>query len=279
MAESAPSSGDGLKIIHASLFRMATKSMAEAYTILGFKVNHALLLSTMETKWNMMEMASEATWPSVPDATPRPPFKREDWDELWGSEWDVVTDIASPFVPQLIEAYPDAKVVIVQRDFDSWWRSFTRNVIDRIFGQPRSSIVGFVTSTFLGVRPVQCMRKMLFGFFDAKSREEIDEARGRQVYEEYFREIRKLVPPERRLEYTIGDGWKPLCDFLGVEVPKGVPFPRGNDGAALDKVANTRYIQYFVLAAERMSETTTGRVLGRVLTCCIAVFGTYLWLR
>ncbi|KAI0456252.1 hypothetical protein F5B21DRAFT_156221 [Xylaria acuta] len=274
MAESTPSSGDGLKIIHASLFRMATKSMAQAYMILGFKVNHALLLNTMETKWNEMELAAEATWPTVPGATPRPPFKRRDWDELWGSEWDVVGDIASPFVPELIKAYPDAKVVILQRDFDSWWESFTRNVINRIFAQPRSTIVGFVTSTFLGIRPVQSMRKIIFGFFDAKSREEIDETRGRQVYEKYFREIRELVPPERRLEYTIGDGWEPLCDFLGVEVPQGVPFPRGNDGAALDKVADSRYIEYFLLAAKMLSEGTAGRVFAG----CVCGWAAYRWL-
>ncbi|KAI0467129.1 hypothetical protein F4859DRAFT_495217 [Xylaria cf. heliscus] len=274
MVEKTPSSGDGLKIIHASLFRMATKSMAQAYTILGFNVNHALLLSTMETKWNTMELAAEAKWPTIPGATPRPPFKRADWDELWGSEWDVVTDIASPFVPDLIKAYPDAKVVIVQRDFDSWWQSFTKNIIDRLFAQPRSFIVGFVTSTFLGVRPMQAMRKIVFGLFDAKSREEIDEARGRQFYEEYFREIRKLVPPERRLEYKIGDGWEPLCDFLGVEVPQGVPFPRGNDGAALDKAADSRYKEYFLLSAKILSEGAVARVLAG----CVCGWVAYRWL-
>ncbi|KAI0422829.1 hypothetical protein F5X98DRAFT_325263 [Xylaria grammica] len=276
MVESSPpSGGDGLKVIHASLFRMATKSMAQAYTILGYKVNHALLLDTMETKWNMIEHAAEATWPTVPGATPRPPFTREDWDEIWGSEFEIVTDIASPFVPELIKAYPDAKVVVVQRDFDSWWLSFTRNVRDRVFGQPRATIIGFVTSTFLGVRPMQSMAKTLFGFFDVKSSKEINATRGRQVYEEYFRRIRELVPPERRLEYTIGDGWEPLCDFLGVKVPQGVPFPRGNDGAALDKVADSRSIEYFVRSAKMLSET----VVGRALAGCICGWVAYRWLR
>lgn len=248
--------------------------MAQAYTILGFNVNHALLLNTMETKWNTMESAAEGKWPDVPGATPRPPFKRSDWDELWGSEWDVVTDIASPFVPDLIKAYPDAKVVIVQRDFDSWWPSFTRNVIDRIFVQPKAFFIGFITSTFLGVRPMQSMKKILFGFFDAKSRGEITKARGRQVYEEYFREIRELVPPERRLEYTIGDGWEPLCDFLGVAVPQGVPFPRGNDGVALDKVADSRLKEYFVLSAKILSEG----IAGKMFAGCICGWAAYRWL-
>ena len=27
----------------------------------------------------------------------------------------------------------------------------------------------------------------------------------------------------------MGEGWKPLCDFLDVPVPEGKPFPRTND--------------------------------------------------
>ncbi|KAI1181342.1 hypothetical protein F4777DRAFT_526936 [Nemania sp. FL0916] len=209
--------------------------MADAYTILGFKVNHMLLSDIMTTKWNMIEQAAEATWPDIPGAAPRPPYTREDWDEFWEPGYEVVTDIASLFVPELVKAYPNAKVVIVQRDFDSWWQSFTRNICDRAFAQPRSTVVGYITSMFLGIRPIFAMRKALYGFFNVKSKREIDETRGRQAYEEYFRTIRDLVPPERRLEYTIGDGWEPLCDFLRAEVPQGVPFPRTNDSAQLGR--------------------------------------------
>lgn len=269
------SSGDGLQIIHASLFRMATKSISQAYQILGFTVNHALLLDTKETKWNMIEQAAEATWPTVPGARPRPPFERADWDELWGSEYDVVTDIGSPFVIELIKAYPDAKVVIVQRDFDSWWRSFTENVLDRVFAQPRSTIIGFITWNILGIRITQSMKKMMYGFFGATSKKQIDAARGRQVYDEYFRRIREIVPPERRLEYKIGDGWEPLCEFLGVEVPQGVPFPRGNDSAALRKAADSRLRGYFVLVAKMMG----GTVVGRVLAGCAFGLVVHRWLR
>jgi hypothetical protein len=47
------------------------------------------------------------------------PVGNRDWDALWGDEYDAVTDLASPFALELIEAYPDAKVVLVQRDFDT----------------------------------------------------------------------------------------------------------------------------------------------------------------
>jgi len=37
------------------------------------------------------------------------------------------------------------------------------------------------------------------------------------------------VPKENLLEYKMGEGWKPLCDFLEVPVPEGKKFPRTND--------------------------------------------------
>lgn len=41
--------------------------------------------------------------------------------------------------------------------------------------------------------------------------------------------MRSLVPPERLLDYKMGEGWKPLCDFLEVPLPEGKKFPRTND--------------------------------------------------
>lgn len=36
----------------------------------------------------------------------------------------------------------------------------------------------------------------------------------------------------------LGDGWEPLCEFLGVPVPNQ-PFPRANDTAAMEKTAKS----------------------------------------
>ncbi|KAK5634920.1 hypothetical protein RRF57_010632 [Xylaria bambusicola] len=220
----------------------------------------------METKWNMIEEAAEATWPTIPGAKPRPPFTREDWDELWGSEYDVVTDLASCFTIELIKAYPDAKVVIVQRDFDGWWKSFTTSLKDRVFAPVRSFIIGFITSTFLGIRPNQSMKKVLLGFFNTKTGNEIDKACGRKAYDDFFRTIREIVPPENRLDYRVGDGWEPLCKFLEVPVPKDVPFPRSNDAAALRKEANVRYMEFAVGTAKVIAGSVVGKVFAAGLS-------------
>lgn len=252
-----PRSGEGLKIINAGLFRMATKSMAEAYVILGFKTHHGLLESVSQSPWPQLEAAAEATWPTVPGgpSPPRPPFGRADWDAIWGS-YDAVTDLASPFVPELIKAYPEAKVVIVQRDFDTWFPSFRTELMDQVMKQPLSAISAFVAWNIMGSRAVHAMRKVLLGFLGGKTKAEA-EANARVTYDAYFREIRSLVPPERRLEYKVGSGWEPLCEFLGVEVP-AVAFPRSNELAAHAEVANSRRTKYFVDAAKRLTPWAIG---------------------
>lgn len=42
--------------------------------------------------------------------------------------------------------------------------------------------------------------------------------------------IRGLVPKERLLEWSVEDGWEPLCEFLGKPVPDE-PFPHVNAAA------------------------------------------------
>ncbi|KAK9783445.1 putative EthD domain-containing protein [Seiridium cardinale] len=246
-AQMAPSDGDGLKIINAGLFRMATKSMAMAYKILGYKTHHGLLEDVMDTPWSLIEQAAEATWPLVPDAIARPPYQRADWDAIWGSRYEAVTDLASPFALELIKAYPDAKVVIVQRDFDSWWPSFRSQLRDKVMKEPNSSIQAFISYRFLGIRPVHAMKKVILGFFSATTREEVDIERAREVYDAYFRQIRAAVPPERRIEYKMGSGWEPLCTFLGVDVPVQ-EFPDANEKEEHAKEAEGRQRAFLINA-------------------------------
>ncbi len=47
------------------------------------------------------------------------------------------------------------------------------------------------------------------------------------AYERHNAAVRSAVPPERLLEWAVGDGWAPLCDRLGVPIPDQ-PFPWTN---------------------------------------------------
>ncbi|KAI9155763.1 Acetylxylan esterase [Paramyrothecium foliicola] len=54
------------------------------------------------------------------------------------------------------------------------------------------------------------------------------EAHGRETYDRFYDDIRAAVPPEQLLEFQMKDGWAPLCEFLGKEVPD-IAFPFAND--------------------------------------------------
>ncbi|KAI1448970.1 hypothetical protein F5Y02DRAFT_406752 [Annulohypoxylon stygium] len=219
-----PKSGKGLLVIHATLCRMGTMSMTEVYRTLGYRVHHSVENPTKDP-WARIEEAAEATWPFIPGAKPREPFNRADWDDLWGSHYDIIIDLGCLFTLQLIEAYPEAKVVVVQRDFDSWWPSFETILVNPTFSL-FSEVLLFIGWHIMGSRAGQAMRKAHFGFFKAKNKEEIND-HARDSYDEFFDTLRRIVPPERRLEYKLSDGWEPICEFLGKDIPEH-PFPHLN---------------------------------------------------
>jgi hypothetical protein len=216
-------SDGNLKVINAALFRMGTKSMAEAYKILGYKTHHALD-DTFAIPWHLIEEAAEAKWPLVPGARARKPYNRHNWDAIWG-QYEAVTDLASPFALDLAAAYPKTKVVIVQRDFETWWPSFrSENLNWRFF--MGSNLLNSVLCIF-GIRAGNALGFLYLGLFQARNAGEVHE-HARSVYDQYFADLRSRVPQERRLEYVLGSGWEPLCAFLGKEVPR-VPFPHVNE--------------------------------------------------
>ena len=46
-------------------------------------------------------------------------------------------------------------------------------------------------------------------------------------YESYNQEVIDTIAPERLLVYHPREGWDPLCNFLGVDIPDD-PFPKVN---------------------------------------------------
>lgn len=221
--------------------------MAKAYEVLGYKnVYHGLKMLDRNQDWILLERAAEATYPQLlaADKLPIPPWSRAEWDSLFG-DCDVVTDLGSFFSLQLLEAYPDAKVVLVQRDFDKWWRSVEDTAIYALWSLP-ARIFSYI-EPITGVRSGETIRKMMLGFFGAQNIHEL-RMKARERYFEDYRQIREQVPPERLFDYNLGDGWEPLCRFLGQAVPD-VEFPRTNETKEIRKVAWARLWKYTGMAA------------------------------
>ncbi|KAL8889808.1 MAG: hypothetical protein Q9192_005964 [Flavoplaca navasiana] len=162
------------------------------------------------------------------------PFTLTQWDQLL-SDYAAVTDVpATPFAEDLIAAYPDAKVILMERDIDAWFTSFDDNII-KPFWARYTQFIGSVDLWYAG--PLKDMHmRWVRGWMGANSEEEMRRVAKRH-YREHNEMVRRVTPKERLLEYRMGSGWGPLCEFLGKEVP-GVEFPRVNEAAALqEKIA------------------------------------------
>ena len=151
-------------------------------------------------------------------------------------EWDLFDDYQSildwPAVSywrQLIEHYPDAKVILTQRDPDAWYKSVTDTIYARLTA-PLGADVPEEQRKHREMTRKLFLEDMFDGRFEDK-RHAID------VFERHNREVRETVEPGRLLVYDVKQGWEPLCKFLGVAVPEE-PFPRLNDSAAFNAWVN-----------------------------------------
>lgn len=91
------------------------------------------------------------------------------------------------------------------------------------------------------------------GWFASNSKSEM-KAQAVPMYEKHYALVRNLTPPERLLEYRLGSGWEPLCEFLGKPVPINVPFPSANDQKSLQETTG-------LINQKSMLRLLTGRKL------------------
>lgn len=92
------------------------------------------------------------------------------------------------------------------------------------------------------------LRKLIFGLLSGRTREEC-EKNARMAYERYYEDVRKAVPESRRLEYKLNQGWGPLCEFLGVEVPN-TEFPWVNSNTEHYEEVKARALRMWIRAAK-----------------------------
>ena len=134
--------------------------------------------------------------------------------------WDAAKAHPAMWYPeQVLAAFPDAKVILLQRDATDWFRSYRRMV--GLIGT-LGAILWFVPRLHAFHRLVSSTTFAELGPGDGGSAGAFVAAHERL----YERAIAR-VPPEQILRYDVRDGWEPLCAFLDRPVPD-VPFPRSN---------------------------------------------------
>lgn len=129
---------------------------------------------------------------------------------------------------EMSELYPDAKVLLSVRDPRNWYESARTTILNQDLRRQLERAVQpgarEVADALLGLNQAMAAK----GFRSDLGQDEIIAS-----YEQHNESVRAAVDPERLLVYEVGQGWGPLCAFLGVEVP-GEAFPRVNDSGAFE---------------------------------------------
>ncbi|OLP90499.1 hypothetical protein AK812_SmicGene27920 [Symbiodinium microadriaticum] len=59
-----------------------------------------------------------------------------------------------------------------------------------------------------------------------------------ESYYKHIERIRAMIPPDKLLEFNLNQGWKPLCEFLGLPVPD-IKMPHVNDRVVMQALLAT----------------------------------------
>jgi len=216
-------------VIGAGWGRTGTASTQEALNILGFNCYHMKELF-MHPKRGDLEM-----WIDISNG------KDVDLDKLF-SGYDATVDWPGCNVYHtLLEMYPNAKVVLNVRDAEKWRQS----VLNTIYFAEDLRGGGFFGAMFISLNRVfnPRMTKMmdwmhayiwqrcLYKDGPVKTLHGEDGKRLAQTrFSEWVEEVKRSVPAEQLLVFSVEQGWEPLCKFLEVPVPDK-PFPKTNESA------------------------------------------------
>jgi hypothetical protein len=153
------------------------------------------------------------------------PAQATGWTEaIEGREvdWDVVLDgyvaqvdwPGASFWREISAANPDALVLLSMRDPESWYRSASNTIFQPIASPPPGLEQWFGTT--------------IHKLFEERFSDDLENPTTMMdAFEHHNAQVRAGVPAGRLLEWTVSDGWEPICERLGVRVPEE-PFPLTN---------------------------------------------------
>lgn len=113
----------------------------------------------------------------------------------------------------LAAAFPDAPVLLTVRDPDEWFDSMIATI-------HRDTGPDWDDASAAGMLVRRIWRED-FGSWEQAA----DRAHATAAFRAHYDAVRAAIPAGRLVEWSVTDGWAPLCELLGVPVPDE-PFPR-----------------------------------------------------
>jgi hypothetical protein len=194
-----------LEVIGAGFGRTGTLSLKSALERLGF-----------ERCYHMAELGRNPSHAALWSQAHR--GEAIDWDALFEGYRASVDWPSCNLWREQLAHFPDAKVLLSLRDSERWYES----IMSTIYGFTAASLEA--EDETARTRGRWAMEIVWDHVFDGRM-DDREHVIG--VFEAHNAAVIREVPAEKLLVYMPGDGWEPLCAFLGVDVPD-VEYPRLN---------------------------------------------------
>ncbi|KAL5341353.1 hypothetical protein BJX70DRAFT_396072 [Aspergillus crustosus] len=247
--------GEKMKVLVFGLPRTGTTSLCAALNELGYNsysmteccLNHRSdslrhWLAAIDAKYNNKGL----------------PYRGAQFDAML-SRYDAVTGFPGIlFVEELMDAYPDAVIILTTRWTDGWLRSVQRT-LRLASGLKRLWLLSWFDITYID-RATTLLRTSL-KIITGKHREggnPNDPERLLSAYHSHNAHVQGAALARNRpvLEYRVEDGWGPLCWFLNKPRPDSL-FPRLSQG---DSVRQYLYLVFWCRVVELGAPLVVGMV-------------------
>ena len=200
-----------MKVICAGLSKTGTTSLASALRVLGYKVH--------DLPEHIQEHADE--WLAIYRGEKTPDFVSM-YDGV-----DGVTDLPAAFwYEEILEAFPEAKVILTVRDNDDVWvQSWVKHLRLTRDGIKFAALFSSKVRNYLEI--FNTVDLAVYGSVSPTATSLF-----KKKYNAHNERVQAVIPAEKLLIYSIKQGWAPLCQFLGVDVPLR-EFPHENVGGSM----------------------------------------------
>ncbi|XP_057316148.1 uncharacterized protein LOC130657195 [Hydractinia symbiolongicarpus] len=147
-----------------------------------------------------------------------------------------VAGVDSPvslFYERMMKVFPNAKVLLNVREPRLWERSMNETIVKVVTGtfkfpEDVFEMLGLFKSYLFHAK--MFVRTFLQNDRFREMFESVKSGNGVAYYNNWVGEVKRSVPEEKLLVFSVKEGWEPLCKFLDVPVPEQ-PFPHANDTA------------------------------------------------
>ncbi len=194
-----------LEIIGAGFGRTGTNSLKLALEQLGFGPCH-----------HMFEVRENPAL--LPDWEAAENGEAIDWHQVFDGYRSQVDWPGARYWRELAATFPDAKVILTVREPQGWFDSVQATI------WPVMEARGRHENAHMNALAEMAYRTIVVPIFGGRLNERDHAIR---VFEAHIAEVQATIPADRLLTFDVAEGWQPLCDFLGVDVPD-TPFPKTN---------------------------------------------------